>query len=326
MSTFAEKLHLRLDYGEHVNINYDKVKEVSHLLKKVVSDRKPFDWRDSKYWPEDSYKEKDISQFFTLGNSINFKYWRLEDDNEFIYLNNDKGSSIERGAHYMWRSLKLCLDEGKYNILDSKYLSKISFHDFKNIFQNDKCDDVMPELEERHKNWKDLGLKLTEFWGGEFYNIIKSCNRSIYNFIQYSRQFRAYDDPLCKMIMVNALIHKGRGLIKFDEPLFPGMDYQLLKEEIRIGMLLLDDEISQKIINKTLLTQQEARELRNAGLMAFFNIMNDTGIDGDVVDNIFWLNKDTCKNSNPLCSNCIFREVCQQKIQFNIPLEKTRYY
>jgi hypothetical protein len=90
--------------------------------------------------------------------------------------------------------------------------------------------DVLPALDERMTNWIDLGVKLKENWDGQSINIVNASNGSIIHFKRHFSIFRAYDDPLCEMIMVNALMHHERGIITFSDQIIPGMDYQIVKQ------------------------------------------------------------------------------------------------
>jgi len=323
-----EKLYLRLSFGKVADLDYDVLDQVCKLLNKIKDQCKytPLDWRDEDYWPSDKEGFSTVSQFFAVGNAINFRYWWIDGRGIHRYCEGIKGKSRERGAYYMWKALRLCQKSGMVSILDAKKLSKISLNEIKQIFRDDEGCDVMPALKERQRNWRDLGHKLLEYWDGQFYNLVKEASSSLLDFVRYSRQFRAFDDPLCKMVMVNAIMHQGRGIVKFDDPIFPGIDYQLLKQQMRLGIVVPKEKLAKKLILRGMLTLDEARELRNAGLCSFLHIMEKTSILGDIIDNIWWTNKRKCLDVQPLCEECLFSEVCKKKTEYGIPLEVTRYY
>jgi hypothetical protein len=99
------------------------------------------------------------------------------------------------------------------------------------------------------------------------------------NHIHFKRHFsifRAYDAPLCKMIMVNALMHHQRGRnhhFQSSNHHIPGMDYQIVKQLVRQGVIVPNSEIATKLANHELLTDSEAEVLRRAGLTALLHIM-----------------------------------------------------
>lgn len=330
MLSIQSRLRLNLEFGQRVNIDYSVLGEV---CKQIAGMEKPepFDWRDSAHFPDDNEGLTKVSQYFAVGNAINFRYWSL-DAGKWQYCYGKKGGTDERGAYFMWRSLRLCDEKGSFPILDASKLAQVTSSQIKRIFMDDDGSITMPDLQERIKNWRDLGNKLYEYWSGEFYNLLKQTKGSLFRFIQYSRQFRAFDDPLCKMTMVNAIMHQGRGLVEFDEPLLPAMDYELLKQQMRMGILVLTENLKKKIVDKQILQSEEARELRNAGLRAFITMIKKTGIGGHLIDNIWWFNRVACRTDNPVCQikgeehKCKFLNVCHKRIEYKIPLEVTRYY
>ena len=136
--------------------------------------------------------------------------------------------------------------------------------------------DVLPALDERMTNWIDLGVKLKENWDGQSINIVNASNGSIIHFKRHFSIFRAYDDPLCKMIMVKALMHHQRGIIITfsDQIIIPGMEYQIVKQLLlRQGVIVPNSEIATKLANYELLTDSETEVLRRAGLTALLHIM-----------------------------------------------------
>jgi hypothetical protein len=329
----VDKLRLNLEFGKYVELDYEILDKVCELIGKDTSKScKPYSWDNSLYWLENTKGLDEVSQYFTIGNAINFKYWQVDKSGRITQCLGVKGGIKVKGAMYMWRSLRMCYDEETFPILDAHKLARISMKDLKKIFKADNGNVPLPLLEERLKNWQDLGSKLCEYWDGEFYNLLKEAKNSLYTFIQYSRQFRAFDDPLCKMTMANAIFHQGRGITRFRETIFPAIDYHLVKQQLRIGILIPKVTVKNKLIHEKLVSKKEGRELRNACLKAFIYIMKKTHVKGDIIDNKWWFNRKKCKDENPICRNskainiCPFARVCKKNIQYKGPLENTRYY
>jgi len=330
----AEKFRLDLYHGKFVELDYEALDRICDLIRtgKAFKTYKPYPWNDPRYWPDESEEKWTVSQYFAVGNAINFGYWQRQERGGITYCQGTKGGIQTSGALYLWRALRTCYENGTFPILDSQKLAKISVRDLEKIFKDDAGRTRLPQLEERTRNWQDLGSRLCEYWNGEFYNLLQDCSNSLYTFVQYSRQFRAFDDPLCKLTMVNAILHQGRGLVKFKEPILPGIDYQLMKQHLRIGVLKPKRRISKKLVRENLLSVEEARELRNACLEAFIYIMNKTGVAGDSLDNKWWFNRNNCSDDKPVCENsetlskCLFSQVCKKNTRYKRPLENTRYY
>lgn len=330
----AEKFRLDLHHGKFVELDYEAIDRICDLIRmgKAFKTYKPYPWNDTRYWPDESEEKRTVSQYFAVGNAINFGYWQRQRRTDIMHCRGTKGGIQTSGALYLWRALRTCYENNTFPILDSQKLAKISVRDLKRIFSTDTGRTPLPQLEERTRNWQDLGSRLCEYWKGEFYNLLQDCSNSLYTFVQYSRQFRAYDDPLCKLTMVNAILHQGRGLVKFQEPILPGVDYQLTKQQLRIGILKPKKAMAKKLVKEELLSEEEARELRNACLSAFIHMMNKTGVAGDYLDNRWWFNRANCNDDNPVCRDpktsdkCLFIKVCKRYTYYKRPLEHTRYY
>lgn len=220
----------------------------------------------------------------------------------------------------------MSFDNGDETFLDAGMLAKMTLEEMARIFRSDSGKDVMPHLEERLRNWNNLGSRLLGDWSGNSYNMISECQGSLLRFVELSRAFRAFDDPLFKLTMVNAIMHKGRGLARFSEDVFPGIDYQLTKQLLRQGVVVPPDAIARKVMTLGILTYEEGLALRQAILCAFVSLAEYGSISGEVIDNAFWQNREICQDEDPQCHRCPFASVCAKDIRFKIQLEETRYY
>ncbi len=322
---------IKFNFENLVKINDDFLNDFIIFLKKKENllERQPFKWDNENYWLNPSEGPIKNSQYFTVGNSINFKFW-TNIDSKIHYVKGIKGNLDCQGSSYMWRCLKVCIENETYPILDAENLLNIDINDMKNIFKTDDDKEIIPHLKERWLNWKDLGKKLIKNYNSQFYNLILKSNNSIENFIKFSKNFRAFDDPLCKMTMVNAILHQGREIVDFEKDIFPGIDYHLMTQILRIGLLKLNKVLRKKIENKKLINEKESLTLRKATLRCFLIIMEKLHISGVVLDNLFFENgknycthKLNCKTDK---NSCVFREICKKKINYFMPLENTRYY
>lgn len=272
------------------------------------------------------------SQFLSVGNAVNFRYWHRH-DGQVIRSEGSKAGTPFRGSDYMWRCLRLAVDEGRYPILDARFLANIGDAEFDAIFSDDDgAIPLGPGRDERILNLRDLGGKLCDLWGAEFWNLIVACGGSLIQFVKLSAQLRAYNDPCYKLTMVNAILHAGSDLVAWDADPLPGIDYQLLKQLLRIGLLRPTLLLQQKLIQSAFLSPQESYELRRIALTALLEISDRTGIPGDILDNRFFANRVKCDDTWPVCltpetaHQCPFYGACEQYIDYGIPLELTRYY
>ena len=309
---------INIDFGKLIKINYNFLDDFIYFLKGKLEliHREPFDWIDDNYWLNPNEGSERNSQYFAIGNSINFRFWDYIHPN-MLYVEGVKGGIECQGSRYMWRCLKECFDNNKYPILEASFLTRITFDDFCDILKTDQNEVIMILLKERFLNWRDLGKKLLQKYDGQFYNLILKSNKSLKKFVKLSNEFTAFDDPLFKMTMVNAILHKGRNLVNLKEGILPGIDYHLMTQVIRLGLLELNDKLKNKIENKIFLNNRESKYLRFATLKCLVTIANNLKIGGDIIDNIFFDNgKKNCTH-RLICEKekniCIFEKICKKK-------------
>ncbi len=322
---------LRFNSDEYVKINNRALEKFADFIMKNMKSlpNEPYNWIDNRFWLDPSDGNEINSQFFTIGNAINFKYWKIL-NSEVIHPEGLKNGVKCKGAYYMWRCLKSCVENNEFPLLNAKYLSKIRMKDIKNIFRTDFNENIIPDLKQRLRNWRDLGRKLEEKYEGKFYNLILKIKNSLNKFILLLKGFRAFDDPLNKLTIVNAIFHIGRNIINFDKPLFPAIDYQLMTQSLRIGLLNPSPKLKYKIENKIFINKTESLALRGATLKSLNIIIDRVKLSGEIIDNIMFQNGRQNCTFNLICqkvsNTCIFEGICEKNVNFYIPLENTRYY
>ena len=329
----AHELGIDRSSGPLVEIDTDALKAiVDHIC---GSDHfrgyERYRWDDPKFWnPERPPAER--SQYFAVGNAINFRFWRHA-DGEVVPAGGIIDGQRLTGAMYMWRCLRRALDDRRLPIFQATFLANLSEEQFDEVFADDTgANPLAVALEDRLANLRDLGHRLECDWGGKFYNLVEATQGSLIEFVRLSRDFRAFDDPLFKLTMVNTILHLGSGITEFDADPLPGIDYHLLKQLLRQGVLVPHRSIAQKLEQQLLLTQHEGYELRRTALNVFIEISAKTGLSGEILDNKWWWNRLKCGTHDPVCRNpqsareCPFLGACAQRTQLRMPLETTRYY
>ena len=291
----------------------------------------PATWDDPHYWNSEASRQQ-RSQYFAIGNSINFRFWFLRENAVMPCVGTIGGEQL-RGAMYMWRCLRRGWERGDFPLLDASFLARFTQEHFDCIFSDDNgVNPLKVGSADRIANLKDLGHQLLASYDGQFLNVVESSEGSLSRFAEESKTFRAFDDPLLKLTMVNAILHSGSGVYRFlDDPL-PAMDYHLVRHALRQGMIRPSPTLAEKLRSANLLQAEEALELRRVALSAFLSLSECTGVKGDVLDNKFWLNRSNCTSADPVCtdpslaSRCPFYGGCAQYVDYGLPLEITRYY
>lgn len=287
-------------------------------------------WDDPIFWNvEDSAEDR--SQYFAIGCAINFRFWTLR-NHQLVPAAGPVDGEHYRGAMYMWRCLRRARDEGILDLLDAQVLTDLTDEDFDAIFTDDNgLNPLAVAQADRLANLRDLGEHLSSDWDGAFFNLVTSCGGSLATFARLSQGFRAFDDPVYKLTMVNAILHLGSGVYEFvDEPL-PAIDYHLLRQALRQRIIVPSEQLATKLTQMSVLDQNEAQELRRVALAAFVQLAAKSGAGGDLLDNRYWMNRVNCGDV-PVCLDpetapaCSFLGACARATQFALPIELTRYY
>jgi hypothetical protein len=168
----------------------------------------PAKWDDPLFWDASDTPER-RSQNMAVGNAINFRFWVVE-GGEIIGQGGVLDGAPFTGSMYMWRALRRAIGRG-VPVLDAAFLEGMTGEQFDEVFSDDDGRNPLDVgREERVANLRDLGSRLTEVWSGQFLNAARASGHSIVEFSRLSRTFRAWDDPVQKLTMVNAKLHGRR--------------------------------------------------------------------------------------------------------------------
>ncbi len=285
---------------------------------------RPAKWDNPLFWNVDASRA-DRCQFLAVGNAINFRYWSLADGHVVASAGPVDGEFF-RGSMYMWRRLHVAVSRGELG-LDAEWLSTLTEATFERAFRDDDgaCP-LSPGLAVRAENLRDLGARLLATWQGEFVNVVDAARGSLSRFADISATFRAFDDPVRKLTMVNAIMLAGSELAHFDEEPLPGIDYHLVKQAVRQGLVVPSERMQDKLRDRRFLTPAESLALRQATLAALLQVAEVSETSTAVIDNIYWLNGRVCDEREPACPECPFEKACLQRVDLGRPLELTRYY
>lgn len=291
----------------------------------------PAKWDDHRFWNVEAPPDE-RSQYFTIGNAINFRFWHVEAGRIVGSVGEIDGEKL-RGSMYMWRCLRRCIDQGRFPLLDARFLAQLTDGQFTEIFSDDTGrNPLIVGATDRVANLRDLGRNLLSRWRGRAYELLMESQGSLTAFAIMSKRIRAFDDPIYKLTMVNAILHSGSGVFEFGDDLLPGIDYEILKQLLRQRVVVPSHELDRKLVGMTLLLPTEAYELRRTALKALLELSRRTGIPGDILDNRYWRNRTNCTEDEPVCHRaeeahtCPFYPSCDRRTDMHRPLELTRYY
>ena len=223
------------DSAAALEIDHKAIQRVARELRLITRQQEqPLQeesWSDPRFWNVNDSRG-DRCQYLALGNAINFRFWSLCEQTVVPSVGVVASESL-RGAMYMWRRLRLALQRGELS-LDAHDLAGIDEGAFRTAFQDDAG--LMPlcqGLSDRVDNIRNLGARLEQMWGGSFANVVDAAEGSLDRFTVLSSGFRAFDDPVQKLTMLNAIMLQGSGLATFDRDPLPAVDYHLVKQAAR---------------------------------------------------------------------------------------------
>jgi hypothetical protein len=285
-------------------------------------------WDDPAFWNVEASRAERC-QFLSVGNAVNFRFWELKGREAVPSIGTIAGETL-RGSMYLWRRLRTAVSGGRFS-LEAGYLAELTVERFQAAFEDDDGHlPLRPAIDERVANLRDLGERLLDSWHGQFVHVVDAAQGSLDRFAVLSRSFRAFDDPVQKLTMVNAIMLAGSGLASFDREPLPGVDYHLMKQAVRQGLVEPPAAVATKLAHGELLAASESLSLRQAVLDALVEVANTAGVSTAVLDNLYWMNRRVCSDRNPACQSrveqCPFESACTQRIKFGLPLELTRYY
>lgn len=317
------------DTASPVSINDLQVAAVGGILAEIrrSSARAPVAWDDPLFWNvEDSAALR--CQYLAVGNAMNFRFWDLVDGHVVAAAGEIAGETY-RGSMYLWRRLRCAIDRGELP-LDADGLADLTREQFELAFQDDHGRfPLAPGAHDRLANLNDLGRRLVTDWRGEFRNMVLAAGGSLTEFARLSARFRAFDDPVQKLTMVNAIMLCGSRLASFDEEPLPAIDYHLVKQAVRQGLVTPHGSLNEKLTNGVMLDPDESLALRSATLKALVAVATEAGMSTALLDNMYWLNRRICSEDSPACEtggSCPFGSVCAKRTGYGLPLELTRYY
>lgn len=303
----------------------------SHLRDRVnAAGFKPTRWDDPLFWNVQADDER-RSQYFAVGSALNFRFWDLR-DGHLMPAGGTLDGKRYGGAMYMWRCLRRADQRQQLDLLDCRTLANLSDREFDAVFTDDFGNNPLTVArEDRLANLRDLGERLQSEWDGLFFNVVRASGGSLAAFARLSNSFRAFDDPVYKLTMVNAILHSGSEICRFrDEPL-PAIDYHLLRHALRQGLIRPSSALAEKLTQMNVLTHDEARELRRVALLAYVDLATKAKVSGELLDNAYWRNRVNCTDV-PVCvdpqtaDRCPFLAACERLVGYALPLEFTRYY
>jgi hypothetical protein len=328
----ADALEIDRSPSDLVSIDEKQVRRMAAHIRTSL-DTRGFErtrWDDPLFWNVEADDER-RSQYFAVGAAINFRFWERR-DGQVVRAGGSIDGEHYGGAMYMWRCMRRAEHRQDVDLLNARVLANLSDREFDGIFSDDEGrNPLVVARDDRLANLRDLGERLQSEWDSQFLNVVRAADGSLETFARISQSFRAFDDPVYKLTMLNAILHSGSAISDFrDEPL-PAIDYHLLRHALRQGLIRPAPTLAAKLTATDVLEPHEGLELRRITLHAYLQLATRAQVSGELLDNAYWRNRTNCTDV-PVCvdpetaDRCPFLAACERATRFALPLEFTRYY
>ena len=208
---------------------------------------------------------------------------------------------------FLWKTRK----EQKW--ATPEYWSVLRPSELSELYEDLSFGKTLNRVNERALLLNDLGQKLLESGYSNVRESFDRCQSAIgggSGFLKFLERFEAYKDPLMKksQLFLAIMVRELGWAIKDPENLLSPVDYHEMRGHLRLGTILIQDQLLDSKVQKGLtLTEEEDCEIRSKiqGVNTF--ISNQTGLSVTVVHSLFWnLFRSCCpRPSNEThCSGC----------------------
>ena len=213
-----------------------------------------------------------------------------------------------RGSDYLLQTL-ISLAEEDPSSLDPASLATLKLEEFMSWFGGPSEGRLPRRPSERVALLRDAATKLLKHYGGSVVALLDACRGRVGGpdgLRKRLSEFKAFDDPLAKKIMVFAILSRSEGLW---EPIDPenitvGVDYHLQRVALRSGMVVvLDEGLLRKLLFRRFVSAEEHNAMRVACLRAYELVGRFSGHSQLELDQLFWhLGRSCChQERGPAC-------------------------
>ncbi len=292
-----------------IGIDKSAIEKISRLLVKRGIEFEQLDLYDPRFYPSKEYDRETILRYFMVMVAMDHRLSRPGKPYEACL---DDG--CYHGADLLYRlGMKMLVEKPEF--FTPEYLSRVTIDDVKQWLSVGKAAPPDPDI--RAYLLRDLGLKLVKLYNGRVNELVKlSGNRLRGRYgesglLDHLRMFRAYEDPVEKksLLFAKFLIH--RGLFKPVDQLDVPVDNHLTRIALRLGLVMVSGTLWDKIRAGVEVDYEEDVMLRLFVRRAYRELAIKTKVEPGVLDDHFWLmGRRTCVRDKPLCSKCVFKNIC----------------
>ena len=235
---------------------------------------------------------------------------------------------LVRGSDFLLHTL-ISLAEEDPSSLDPSSIAALELKDFISWFGEAGEGRLPRRPSERVALLRDTAERLLKHYGGSVCALLDACGGRVGGpggLRERLSEFKAFDDPLAKKVMVFAILARSEGLWEpvDEENITVGVDYHLQRVALRSGMVVVSDErLLQKLLFRRFVSAEEHSAIRIACLKAYKLVGHFSGRSQLDIDQLFWhLGRSCCHpGREPACGE---RAPCKHEMMCSF-LRATSY-
>ena len=306
-------------------INTEKAEKIASILKEKMHSIDRLDKFDNPgFYPSTSEDPELVARYFIVMVAMDH---RLHRPGKRYCAN--IGNRILCGSDLLYYLGKRKFGEDP-DFFSPQRLSKVTSIDVHKWLTYDNAYPPDPEI----RAWllRDVGCKLLLLYEGQVIKLLRESNGYLYRalgngLIDSLKVFRAYEDPVEKKAFLLAKFLERRNLIKIvdEENKRLPIDNHLTRITIRLGLIVLENNILEKVFNQVEVSKHEDILIRLTVREAWALVAEKAGIDPFILDDMLWTyGRTVCIYGRPHCFNCstsslcvngkcIFANICQNR-------------
>jgi len=289
-------------------ISTSKIKDVSVIIKNLPI--KPLNVFDTSFYPSVDESIDRVLAYFLIMVAMDHRLSRPDKPYEA-----EINGRLYRGADLLYH-LGIRKFEEDPEFFTPERLVFITHDDVtkwlsvKGVFPPD------PELRAYLLN--DIGIKSVKLFNGDFTKLLEISEgflrrKNGNGILDLLKVFKAYQDPVEKKsyLLIKFLVYRGLFNPLDEENLNIAVDNHLTRIAIRLGLIELENEFTEKITKRIEVSHDEDIIIRLSVREAYKLLSRFSNVNIFLLDDTFWMfGRNICTRDSPKCKECPFKEVC----------------
>ncbi|UCF62383.1 MAG: hypothetical protein JSV37_06705 [Anaerolineaceae bacterium] len=313
-----------------VVVNQEQLHRFADLIS-GLGNEKPFDYVSPSLPP---LTHPMTIEFFFVTTLQQFSFWTIQDDRYHQPLIDTIGGEELKGSFYLFHAYNRRIDTDPAFFSPERQANQ-TLNEMLELFRSDDGNDVMPAVELHLDAAHRYGRTMLEL-GWTPQSILSTASESgqpLKTLLVMLDHVGGYcEDPLRKksLLLAEELLDRPERYFELgaDEPLYPVMDYHLMRSCLRMGLIdVLDEELHKLLEDRRLISEQDEWAVRYASYRATEQLPELSGRSMRTVNSYLFFARKRCPEmTEPDCASCNADPVCAHHTELFQPVIRTDYY